>query len=92
MLEKADYRMVMLDIDMPGTSGMQILKSIRDLGQPVFAVMVSSHTTMENVKSAIEMGANGFVVKPYKETKIGDILSKYRAWADESAAASADTI
>lgn len=82
LLEQDDYGLVMLDINMPGTSGMQTLKSIQALGRPVFVAMVSSHSTAENVKTAIEIGANGFVVKPYTENKIGDILEKYRRWLD----------
>lgn len=86
LLDKDDYRLVMLDINMPGISGMRTLKTIREHGQVSFVVMVSSHSSAENVKTAIEIGANGFIVKPYAQNKVGDILEKYRGWCEQAVA------
>ena len=40
-------------------------------------VMVSAHSTVENVKEAIEKGAKGFVVKPFTPKKIAAMLKKF---------------
>lgn len=83
LLEKSEHSLVLLDINMPGISGIRTLKAIRESGQATFVVMVSSHSSAENVRTAIEIGANGFIVKPYTQNKVGDILEKYRRWTAE---------
>ncbi len=81
MLRQGGYTFVLLDINMPGMSGMRTLERIRGIDDDIFVVMVSSHSTAENVKQAIENGVNGFIVKPYTPNKVGEILKKYRCWA-----------
>jgi two-component system chemotaxis response regulator CheY len=39
--------------------------------------MVSAHSTVDNVKDAIERGAKGFVVKPFSPKKIAAMLKKF---------------
>jgi len=78
LLGKADYSLVFLDINMPGISGMKTLEKIREFDQDIFIIMVSSHSSAENVKQAIQNGVNGFIVKPYTQNKVGEILEKYR--------------
>ena len=40
--------------------------------------MVSAHSSAENVKQAIENGVDGFIVKPYTQKRVGEMLEKYR--------------
>jgi len=40
-------------------------------------VMVSAHSTMDNVKRAIKQGARGFVVKPYSLAKVKDVMAQF---------------
>ena len=70
--------MIFLDIEMPDGNGFEALKYIKDNKVPTFVVMVSAHGTIENVKSCMESGADGFIVKPYSEKKIEQLVKKYR--------------
>ena len=73
--EAFDY--ILLDINMPGTSGMDLLKRLR--GRPRTAVtpviMLSSSSNTTDVSRAYENGANAYAVKP-------STLSGYRAFAE----------
>jgi len=57
---------VLLDIDMPGMSGMKLLQILRekfDLAQlPI--IMVTGKTSSEDVVKALNMGANDYITKP----------------------------
>jgi FixJ family two-component response regulator len=39
-------------------------------------VIVSGHSGIDNVISAMNRGAAGFIVKPYTPQKIADVLAK----------------
>jgi len=69
---------VFLDIEMPGLSGLETLREIRQKHPNLFTVMVSGHSSIENVKTAIGAGANGFIVKPFAADKVRQVLEKFR--------------
>jgi len=75
---KSQFEMVFLDIDMPGLDGFSTLEQIRQRDPNAFVVMVSGHSSIDNVKKSLQMGASGFVVKPYTSSKIGEMLRKWR--------------
>jgi len=66
-----------LDIDMPIKSGIDVLEEISASSIKVYPVIVSGHSTPVNVKAALGLGAKGFVVKPYTESKLQQIINKY---------------
>lgn len=68
---------VFLDIELPDMDGQSVLKQIKALKSNAFVVMISAHSTVDNVKEAISNGAAGFIVKPFSQKKITNILKKY---------------
>jgi two-component system chemotaxis response regulator CheY len=69
--------LVYLDIELPHTSGLDVLKQIRQAIQKVMVVIVSAESSAANVSSAIENGANSFIVKPFNSGRISDSLQNY---------------
>lgn len=67
-----------LDIEMPGINGFETLEKILQDRPEQYVIMVSAHSTLDNVKKAIDLGASGFIVKPYTSAKVGDLLEKYK--------------
>ena len=80
--------LVFLDIEMPVLDGLSALRKIREKGQDVFCAMVSAHSSFDNVKSAMNQGADGFIVKPYTEEKLRQVLGKYQGRRKNKAEAS----
>ena len=70
-------RVTFLDIDMPVEDGLAVLKAIRSASPTAFVAIVSANSLPQNVKTALEAGANGFVVKPFKPQRIMDVLERY---------------
>ena len=66
-----------LDIDMPGTNGLAALAAIRAASPDAGIVMVSGTSSPGNVKEALNLGAAGFVVKPYSAGRILAVLQKF---------------
>jgi CheY-like chemotaxis protein len=70
-------RITLLDLDMPGLSGLQALQAIRGLAPEAFVGIVSGSSSADNVRQALQAGARAFVVKPYKPQRILDVVGRY---------------
>lgn len=76
-LDQVQPQICFLDIDMPGISGLELLDEFQKIREPIYAVIVSGHNSVKNVKAAISKGAKGFVVKPYTLEKIKEVVDRY---------------
>lgn len=63
---KQEAVLILSDINMPGMSGLELLKHIKqDFGKPVPVVMmITAYGDSENYRRAIELGADDFLTKP----------------------------
>jgi len=77
LFKKHKIDIVFLDINMQPMDGIETLKEIRKLNNNIFIVMVSSESSIENVKASIASGSSGFIVKPYNGQKVSDILDNF---------------
>lgn len=75
--KETEFNIIFLDIELPDGDGKEIISQINDISPEANVVMVSAHSTVENVKEAIEKGAKGFVVKPFTPKKIAAMLKKF---------------
>jgi two-component system chemotaxis response regulator CheY len=75
--EENHFDIIFLDIELPDGDGKELIARLTDINPHVNVVMVSAHSTVENVKDAIERGAKGFVVKPFSPKKIAAMLKKF---------------
>ena len=67
-LEKYLHEAVLIfsDINMPGMSGLELLRHIKATHHvpPPMVMMISAYGDAENYKSAMDLGADGFISKP----------------------------
>lgn len=63
-----------LDIDMPRADGFAALTAIRALQPDAAVVIVSAGSSLANVRQAMQLGALGFVVKPWSARRILEVL------------------
>ncbi|QNE78166.1 response regulator [Streptomyces finlayi] len=54
---------VLMDIKMPGTDGIDALRKLRELGNPAKVLIVTSFTEQRTVVPALRAGASGYVYK-----------------------------
>jgi putative two-component system response regulator len=64
MLTRRSYDLALLDVRLPGESGMDLLAHVRRFHPGCAAVMVSGEDSTELALAAIEMGAFGYLIKP----------------------------
>jgi DNA-binding NarL/FixJ family response regulator len=58
-----DVDLVLLDLSMPGASGLSGLISLRGIHPSVPMMVVSAHDDPETIRRSIELGASGFISK-----------------------------
>jgi two-component system, chemotaxis family, chemotaxis protein CheY len=67
---------VFLDIELPDSNGHELLTRIKALQPDCQVVIMSAHSTVENVKRSVEGGAVGFMAKPFTPQKIQATLRR----------------
>lgn len=77
LVEAHEFSIAILDIDMPKLSGLEVLRKLRSSNKDIFVVIVSGAGTTENVQIALDLGVDGFLVKPYSQRKLNSIMSKF---------------
>ncbi|HEV7247764.1 MAG TPA: response regulator [Shinella sp.] len=81
--EAFDY--ILLDINMPGTNGMDLLKRLRGRTRTAVTpvIMLSSSSNSADVNRAYENGANAYAVKPSTISGYRDFAEGFtRFWVD----------
>ena len=61
---------VLMDIDMPGTNGLQGLKLIREHNADVKVLMLTVFDDNKNVFEALKAGANGYILKKTQPARL----------------------
>ena len=69
-LESTAYHLVLADIIMPGMSGIDLLTIIRSQYPDVAVIMVTGVDDRDTGVLAVELGAYGYIVKPFERNEI----------------------
>lgn len=67
---------VMLDIIMPQLGGIETLRLLHSIKKDLTVIMVSALDSVDRVKECLKAGANHYILKPFEEDKIIEILRK----------------
>jgi len=70
-----DPDVVTLDIVMPDSNGINALEKILKINSNAVAIMITSIGQEKYVKQCLDMGAKGFIIKPFAEE---DVLETIR--------------
>jgi DNA-binding NtrC family response regulator len=69
-LTRHTYDLLLLDLALPGESGIDLLPRIRSLAPELPVIMITAYGTVGNVVDAIRAGAANFVQKPWDNEKL----------------------
>lgn len=76
-----DFDVVLLDLMMPGISGMDVLNEIRKIKPKTKIIMITAFATIENAVNAIKKGASDYISKPFK---IDELITTVRRVLEEA--------
>ena len=76
ILEERTYDLLLLDLQLPGQSGLELLPQIHERYPELPVIMITAYGTVDNVVEAVRAGAENFVQKPWDNEKLlADIRS-----------------
>lgn len=76
LIKENSYEMAILDIKMPGISGLDLLDKIRELRQDLLVVIMTAEASMKNAVEAMKRGAYDYITKPFDLDVIDAIIEK----------------
>jgi DNA-binding response OmpR family regulator len=79
MIEESKPSLVLLDISMPGGSGLDLLLSLRAQGLRVATVMLTAHSESSRVIEALRLGAVDYVTKPFDRE---NLIERVPVWVE----------
>jgi two-component system, NtrC family, response regulator AlgB len=70
--------MVLLDMKLPDTDGLDVLKEIVNSGIKTQVVMITAYATIETAVSAVKMGAFDYLPKPFVPDQLDLVLERLK--------------
>jgi len=81
MIKKKDFSVLVLDVRLPGKTGIRILRDIKALKPEIKSIIITAYPTSELATEAKELGAIDYLVKPIApddlERLIRETLQQY---------------
>lgn len=68
---------ILMDIHMPVLNGIQATKKIREFNPTIPIIALTASTSDDDIRHAMEAGANDYLLKPVSSTSLFQTLSKY---------------
>jgi signal transduction histidine kinase len=67
---------VISDIRMPGTSGIDGLRKIREIDPHVAVIMLTGFGALETAQEALRLGANDYISKPFDAREMREVIGR----------------
>jgi DNA-binding response OmpR family regulator len=72
------HDLVILDVNLPGGTGLELLRLIRhELGRTTPVIMLSGQKQEDNIVRALELGANDYVTKPFSPRELAARVNRW---------------
>jgi two-component system NtrC family response regulator len=75
-LEKNSYDCILVDLDMPGYSGIEVIGKAKELSPQTDAVVLTGKSSMETAIAALRHGAFDYLTKPCKLVELQALLKR----------------
>ena len=72
----ASIHIILLDVNMPGMSGLEVLREVRVLDPSISVLIITAHGNIRDAVEAMREGAYNYIEKPVQETDIEDLIKR----------------
>ena len=78
ILNEEDIALILMDVYLPNDNGINILKSIRDLGFVTEVIMMTAADSSDDIRKAFAYGAIDYLIKPFEFERFKEAINKYK--------------
>ncbi len=75
-LVEGDFSLVLVDYQLPGLDGLDLIREVRDRDLPVTPILMTGYATIPTVVDAMKLGAYDFVDKPVDPDRLEILIEK----------------
>jgi DNA-binding response OmpR family regulator len=69
-IQARPYRLVLLDLKIPGVKGLELLKAVRDQNPETKVIIITGYASIETAVESARQGAIGYLPKPFTPDEI----------------------
>jgi two-component system chemotaxis response regulator CheY len=77
--QKDNFDLILMDWNMPGMLGIDVVRNLRSAGVKTPIMMVTTEGEKTNVVTAIQAGANNYLVKPFTDDDLAEKIKQMLA-------------
>jgi DNA-binding NtrC family response regulator len=70
LMRRHRFDLVILDITLPGKSGLELLRDLREQGNASEVVLITAFADLDTAIEALRAGAGDFLLKPFRVTQV----------------------
>jgi DNA-binding NtrC family response regulator len=70
------YAVIVADLMMPGLSGLDLLRALKERGSRARLILISGYPTIAAAEQAVKMGAFEFLAKPFMPAEIRVLVER----------------
>jgi DNA-binding NtrC family response regulator len=76
LIRENEFDVIVLDVKMPGKSGIETLKEIKNINQLSQVIMLTGHATVESAIQGMKLGAYDYIMKPTVTDDLINLINK----------------
>lgn len=76
LLESREFRLVIMDIQMPGSSGLDLLAWIKRHRPDCKVILMTGASRREYLAQAIVLGAHEYIEKPFGNSELSEVVTR----------------
>jgi len=76
MASERSFDAILTDINLPGASGLDVLRVVRGRDKDVPVILMTGGPEMETARLAVEWGAQSYLIKPLSMPQLKDVLDR----------------
>ncbi|MBN2144423.1 MAG: sigma-54-dependent Fis family transcriptional regulator [Candidatus Aureabacteria bacterium] len=74
LLQKSDFDLVVTDLKMPGFSGIDVLKAVKQQNSNTYVIMITGYASVETAVESMKLGAVDYITKPFEMDQIKNVI------------------
>jgi DNA-binding NtrC family response regulator len=78
------YNLAIIDIRLPDMEGVELLTAIKDTVPRIVKIIVTGYPSMETAINAVNNGADGYLMKPFKSQELLDKVAEHLKKQEEA--------